>query len=203
MFIIRYPTLVSRLIIYYTDDHNVNEDITAITSYGGNWDWASGSGITMRFMTGTPSSSASNVASRRRHLKMFIHYTDQHSVDEDLATITSQGGRFGYGTVAGVAARFVNDHPASSSDVVASSDISKLIKYYSDNHEVDEDMMTVSEQGGRWNYGDHVGITRRDVASAPSYHFTSVAYKKNKCKIYTTRVTAGSVFYFCCLKISS
>lgn len=49
---------------YYTDEHNVNEDITTITSYGGLWDWASGAGIIMRFMTGTPS-SASNVASRK------------------------------------------------------------------------------------------------------------------------------------------
>ena len=66
MFITRHPTSsvdISKLIKYYTDEHNVNEDITAITSYGGLWDWASGAGIIMRFMTGTPS-SASNVASR-------------------------------------------------------------------------------------------------------------------------------------------
>ena len=47
--------------------------------------------------------------------------------------------------------------------------------YYTDSHDVDEDMMTVSEQGGRWNYGDHVGITRRDVYHSSSAIFTSVA----------------------------
>lgn len=56
----------------YTDEHNVNEDITAITSYGGNWDWANGAGIVQRFMTGTPSSSVSNVASKKNKCK--IHY---------------------------------------------------------------------------------------------------------------------------------
>lgn len=50
------------------------------------------------------------------HLK---YYTDLHDVDEDLKTITSQGGRWGYEGMAGITRRTINDTPTSVSDVVA------------------------------------------------------------------------------------
>ena len=50
------------------------------------------------------------------HLK---YYTDFHDVDEDSKTITSQGGRWGYEDMAGIARRTTNDTPTSVSDVVA------------------------------------------------------------------------------------
>ena len=48
---------------YYTDYHNVDEDMVTITSYGGNWDWASDTGITLRYVQDTPSHTSDVVAS--------------------------------------------------------------------------------------------------------------------------------------------
>ena len=45
----------------------------------------------------------------------------------------------------------------------SSIDISKLIIYYTDGHEVDEDTMTVMNQGGDWPTGSWVGITVRHI----------------------------------------
>ena len=39
----------------------------------------------------------------------------------------------------------------------------ETIKYYTDWHNVDEDMTTVPVQGGMWDYESGVGITRQDT----------------------------------------
>ena len=48
------------------------------------------------------------------------YYTDQHNVDEDLKTITSQGGRWGYEDMAGIARRTINDTPTTAFEFAAS-----------------------------------------------------------------------------------
>ena len=52
--------------------------------------------------------------------EIFLNYTDIHDVDEDSGTITSQGGRWGYGTAAGVTTRDVYYSSVAIDDVVAS-----------------------------------------------------------------------------------
>ena len=77
---------------YYTDSHNVDEDIRAISLYDGDWTTGIAAGITMRYMGDSPSNSFEHVASRCRHPKLIKYYTDGHNADEDLATIVDQGG---------------------------------------------------------------------------------------------------------------
>ena len=40
--------------------------------------------------------------------------------------------------------------------------------YYTDLHEVDEDMVTISNQGGMWPNGNHVGIMYRTMNDTPT-----------------------------------
>ena len=49
------------------------------------------------------------------------------------------------------------------------------ISNYTNWHDVDEDKRTIADYGGYWTDGTHVGIARRDMASAPSDIFGSVA----------------------------
>ena len=49
--------------IYYTDEHNVDEDATTIANYGGRWDKTSSVGITLRELFDTSSGAANTVAS--------------------------------------------------------------------------------------------------------------------------------------------
>ena len=49
------------------------------------------------------------------------YYTDNHDVDEELRTIVAQGGQWNGSEVwGGMMCRDLFDHPASSSDIVAS-----------------------------------------------------------------------------------
>ena len=83
-------------------------------------------GIALRHQAYTPTASGGDAASRRRHLKMFIYYTDEHDVDENMVTIMNQSGMWLNGSMVGITIRTMNDTPTSSPDYVASSDISKI-----------------------------------------------------------------------------
>ena len=50
-----------------------------------------------------------------------------------------------------------------------------MIRYYTDAHNVDEDMTTISVQGGSWNYGTATGITQRELMSDTSASGDNVA----------------------------
>lgn len=50
---------------YYTDSHNVDEDLRTITYQGGRWLAVSTGGITMREMYDSPTSSGDYVASKK------------------------------------------------------------------------------------------------------------------------------------------
>ena len=79
-------------------------------------------------MVHTPTVAGAIVASMCRHLKYSSNYTDVHDVDEDSGTITSQGGRWGYGTAAGVTTRDVYYTTAAIDDVVASKNNHTLFR---------------------------------------------------------------------------
>ena len=49
---------------------------------------------------------------------------------------------------------------------------------YTDAHNVDEDMLTISMYGDPWYYGTLAGITHRDVDNAPANVYDIVASLK-------------------------
>lgn len=55
-----------------------------------------------------------------------------------------------------------------------SVDISKLIKYYTDYHDVDEDRTTICDQGGYWNLNP-AGVTCRILNDLFTDVFDTVA----------------------------
>ena len=56
----------------------------------------------------------------RRTSKMFIYYTDEHNVDEDMTAIFGQGGGWNWNENIGMMNRYVQDFPSGMFDVVAS-----------------------------------------------------------------------------------
>ena len=53
------------------------------------------------------------------------------------------------------------------------------LKYYTDNHDVDESVMAISMHGGYWVHGVYTGIAHRDMNSTSSYVSSHVASKYN------------------------
>ena len=64
----------------------------------------------------------------------------------------------------------------------------KLIKYYTDAHDVDEDMRTISLQGGRWSES-MTGFARRSMVDTSTATWYTVAYKDKN-----TTLSARMVF---------
>ena len=75
----------------------------------------------------------------------------------------------------GVTQQNMYDTPDRVYASVASSDISKLIIYYTDVHDVDEDVRTIADQGGMWFDGNQVGITNRSSNEASTDAWNGVA----------------------------
>ena len=107
----------------YTDNHDVDEDNVTISVYGGLWNIGNSAGVTYRYVFDSPSWIQPGNASGRRHLEMFIYYTDEHDVDENMVTIMNQSGMWLNGSMVGITIRTMNDTSTSSPDYVASSDI--------------------------------------------------------------------------------
>ena len=55
------------------------------------------------------------------------------------------------------------------------STLERLIKYYTDHHDVDEDSMTIVAHGGYWGNATAVGIMYRDMEDTPTNSWDSVA----------------------------
>ena len=86
--------------------------MTTISRYGGYWQSETIAGFTQRHVDNAPNNYYDIIASGRRHLKMIKYYTDEHNVDEDLRTLASQGGFWGYyGSGSGITMRYVFDDP--------------------------------------------------------------------------------------------
>ena len=54
-------------------------------------------------------------------------------------------------------------------------DISRLIIYYTDNQDVDEDLRTISAHGGNWYYANEAGVTHRHMFDASTNVYDIVA----------------------------
>ena len=98
-----------------------------------------------------------------------------HDVDEDLRTIPSQGGRWSGNVAAGTARREMNDSPSYSGNVASRCRHPKLIKYYTDHHNVDEDMMTITSYSGDSGNAVFSGIFARGSDNAPTEAWDIVA----------------------------
>ena len=96
-------------------------------------------------------------------------------------TISLHGGEWFAGSWTGVTYRFVT----TVSDVydsygsVASSNVENM-RYYSDIHEVDEDVITGLIHGGSWHYENNAGAVLRYANVSPFYPDGIVASLKNK-----------------------
>lgn len=54
------------------------------------------------------------------------------------------------------------------------------LKYYTDNHDVDEDARTINGYGGHYDAKNTVGVMDRNPSSNPTEVYEFVAYKYNK-----------------------
>ena len=54
-----------------------------------------------------------------------------------------------------------------------------LGRYYTDHHDVDEDLRIIPSQGGRWNNESSAGITERSM-NAPTAYVGDVVASKNR-----------------------
>ena len=95
-----------------------------------------------------------------------------------MTAISVQGDQWNTdGVSAGLTRRCIDRIPSDLLDHVAPECRHwKMIKYYADYHDVDEDRATIVNFGGWWGSEDGVGVTCRDVSydqSPTSY----VAYK--------------------------
>lgn len=102
---------------------------------------------------------------------------DLHNVDEDMLTIARHGGPWNWNENIGMMNRYVQDFPSGMFDVVASSSMKKFSNY-TDEHDVDEDFVTILVQGGIWSNVNTVGMMFRRMTSAFSHESDSVASKK-------------------------
>jgi len=55
-----------------------------------------------------------------------------------------------------------------------------LIIYYTDVHEVDEDMVTISYTSGFWSYHDQVGMMHHGLFNSPNEDHDGVASSNTK-----------------------
>lgn len=54
-----------------------------------------------------------------------------------------------------------------------------MITYYTDLHDVDEDLKTIARLGGRWlEERNAAGITRKDIVYSPTATIDTVASRK-------------------------
>ena len=95
-----------------------------------------------------------------------------HDVDEDMRTLLEHGGDYGIwwgNTKSGVFLYVMYDPTAHVSGTVASRcRHPKLIKYYTDAHDVDEDTRTVCNYGGWCSAVSWAGIACRDMTTNPT-----------------------------------
>jgi len=90
------------------------------------WHWERNAGVTFRSLSNAPTytwDSSDSVASGRRHLEMFIYYTDWHTVDEDMVTASLQGGSCANGGTVGITCLQIMNPLTDAYDGVASSNM--------------------------------------------------------------------------------
>jgi len=98
-----------------------------------------------------------------------------------MVTSAIQGGQCGEYSLEGIMYREQDIPITATWDHVASRcRYPKLIKYYTDIHDVDEDVIITMEQSGHWGWGTAPGIVCRYMANTPFYADNTVASLKKK-----------------------
>ena len=122
------------------------------------------------------------------------YYTDGHDVDEESITNSLHGGEWFAGSWVGITDRFVTAISAISTTHAVASRCRhpKLIKYYTDYHDVDEDSRTILIQGGYWTY--ETGIARRDMTYNPDGHTYIVASLKIRTHYLNNEIVSYKVY---------
>lgn len=102
--------------------------------------------------------------------QFLFFYTDGHDIDEDMRTISSLNGCHMDDVFAGIFYRFLFDDPSVSSGLVASrlSIREAFCSSYTDYHDIDEDMRTISVFGGWLGLDSWNGLFFRNLADTPS-----------------------------------
>ena len=94
-------------------------------------------------------------------------------------TIARYGERWIAESRTGVAYRSLNDHPGNVLGDVASSNMKKFCNY-TDWHDVDEDLKTITYQSGYCYDGTRAGVMRRSADYDRNSTFVDIASLKNK-----------------------
>ena len=102
-----------------------------------------------------------------------------HEVDEELRTISRRGGHWTWTSQPGITHQDISYFPTHASVTAASSNMQK-IKNYSDYHDVDEELVIIPAQGGRWAEAGGAGIAFRAANYTPTTTLNSVASLENK-----------------------
>ena len=99
-------------------------------------------------------------------------------------TIFDHSGHWAYNDAVGITIRHMHDPTDCTYPWVASMcRHPKLIIYYTDWNDVDEDAMTLTRQGGDWTHISRAGITDRNLTSPSTdsgSHVASVQKKINR-----------------------
>ena len=69
------------------------------------------------------------------------------------------------------------------------------LKYYTDQHAVDEETRTIANQGGEWNYNVMNGVCRRCINNNP---FTTLGHVASKYNNKNSTLITGVEFYMIC-----
>ena len=108
------------------------------------------------------------------------NYTDVHDVDENLRTIVNPGGDWILGGMVGIMFREMRyDFTAVHATAASVRRHWKTIKYYTDQHNVDEDLAAISVLGGSRSAGILAGVTYRQMTDIPTSVSNIVASLKN------------------------
>ena len=107
-----------------------------------------------------------------------------------MTAIPLHGGYWDRETGVGITRRYIEFiHTNFYVNVASICRHPKLIIYYTDWHNVDEDMVTLVYHGGSWSYDIQAGVTYRDTDETPTitYDFVAPVQKKNKQDLLTLR----------------
>lgn len=94
-----------------------------------------------------------------------------------MRNIASYNGDWSFADWAGITHRHLLNTPTDALNIVASSNI-RINLNYTDGHDVDEDLMTISNCGGNWPRGNEAGITFRELFRSSFFISAGVASLK-------------------------
>ena len=162
---------------YYTDEHHVDEDLTAILLQGGWWAQGTFTGITYREMIFVPTDAYTIVASSDMKNSLIIRIFMVSTKTRRLSRIKVEIGLLEVGQV--LCIEMCSILPLIQPIMLLLCvDIHVLSHDYTDQHNVDEDIDTIPSQGGSWVWNTGVGAYLRQPDNPLNNTVDTVASKK-------------------------